>query len=186
MEKIILASGSPRRKQILEHAGLKFDIHPSSYEENLKDLNFSYGKIENLAYNKAMTVADEIKENAIIIGADTVVVLDNKILTKPHDREDAKRMLRSLSNIEHKVVTGVCVINKYTGSIKVTSVTTTVRFEDLSDKMIDDYIDTYKPYDKAGAYGIQELPPEFIKSVDGSLENVIGLCSKTVLNMIKE
>ena len=186
MEKIILASGSPRRKKILEDAGLNFEIHPSSYEESLKNLDFTYAKIENLAYNKAITVADEIKEKAIIIGADTVVVLNNKILTKPHDKEDAKKMLRSLSNTEHKVVTGICIINKYTETTKVTSVTTSVRFENLSDKMIDNYIDTYKPYDKAGAYGIQELPSGFIKSVDGSLENVIGLCSKTVINMIKE
>ena len=184
MKKIILASGSPRRREILKNAGLEFEIHPSGYEENLKDLNFSYGKIENLAFNKAEYVADELKENAIIIGADTVVVLNNKILTKPHDRDDALKMLHELSDVEHTVVTGICIINKYTNTTKVQSVTTKVRFEKLTDDMIINYVDNFRPFDKAGAYGIQELPPGFIKSVDGSLENVIGLCSKTVIDML--
>lgn len=186
MKKIILASGSPRRKEILKNAGLDFEVHPSSFEENLKDLKFSYTKIENLAYNKAEAVADKIQEDAIVIGADTVVVLNNCILTKPHDRNEAIKMLHELSGVEHVVVTGICIINKYTNTTKVKSVTTKVRFEDLSDEVITNYVDNFKPFDKAGAYGIQELPPGFVKSVDGSLENVIGLCSETVINMLKE
>ncbi len=184
MKKIVLASGSPRRREILKRAGLEFEIHPSNYEEVLDNHDFTPEKIEKLAYNKALDVANELDEKAVIIGADTVVVLNNEILTKPHDREDAFKMLKSLSGVEHHVVTGICVIDKYDDVTKIEAVTTTVEFENLTDEQINYYIDNYKPFDKAGAYGIQELPDGFVKRVDGSLENVIGLCSKTVLAML--
>ena len=185
MEKIILASGSPRRREILKRAGLEFEIHPSDYEEILDNHDFTPEKIEKLAFNKAVDVADKTKDDAIIIGADTVVVLNNKILTKPADRADAFNMLKSLSDVEHQVVTGICIINKYTNKICLEHVTTNVRFENLTDDMINYYIDNFKPFDKAGAYGIQELPDGYVKYVDGSFENVIGLCSKKVLEMLE-
>ena len=185
MKKIILASGSPRRRQLLKHAGLDFEVHPSDYEEELDNNIFTNEKIEKLAYNKAIDVADKYSEG-IIIGADTVVVLDNKILTKPRDRADAFVMLKSLSGVEHHVVTGICVIDKYTGETKIRHVTTTVEFENLTDDMINYYIDNFKPFDKAGAYGIQELPKGYVKSVSGSFENVIGLCTNTVIQMLNE
>jgi len=184
MKKIILASNSPRRKELLAKSGIEFAVHPSGYDEHIDNNNFSYAKIENIAYNKAIYVSDELKEDAVIIGADTVVVYNNKILTKPKDYDDAFNMLKTLSNVEHIVVTGLCVIDKYTNETKVNSVTTRVHFKELSDKMINDYITEYKPFDKAGGYGIQELPPEFIKYVDGSLENVIGLCTDTIKSML--
>ena len=184
MKKIILASGSPRRRDLLKKAGLEFEVHPSSYEEDLTSPDFTYAKIENLAYNKAITVADEIDDNAIIIGADTVVVLNNQILGKPHSREDAFNMLKSLSGVEHLVVTGICVIDKNINITNVQSVTTKVEFEQLSNEQINYYIYNFKPFDKAGAYGIQEMPEGYIKKVDGSLENVIGLCTKTTLDML--
>ena len=184
MKKIILASGTPRRREILKHAGLEFEIRPSDYEEVLDSLNFTFEKIKNLAFNKAKDIADKTKENAVIIGADTVVVLNNKILTKPHDRADAYLMLKSLSGVEHHVVTGICIIDKYNNNTKIKAVTTKVEFENLTDEQINYYIDNFKPFDKAGAYGIQELPKGYVKNVNGSLENVIGLCSKTVLEMI--
>jgi len=185
MEKIILASGSPRRKELLKRAGLNFEVCPSSYEEELSSPVFTYAKIENLAYNKAYAVADETVDNAVIIGADTVVVLDDIILGKPQSRQDAFNMLKSLSGKKHIVVTGICVINKYNNTTKVQSVTTTVEFENLTDEKINYYLDNFKPFDKAGSYGIQELPEGYVKSVEGSLENVIGLCTKTVLEMLK-
>lgn len=184
MKKIILASGSPRRREILKNAGLEFEIHPSSYDEVMADNIYTPEKIEELAYNKALAVAEEIQEEAVIIGADTVVVLNNIILTKPHDREDAFNMLHRLSDVEHHVVTGICVIDKYDNKTTIRHVTTTVRFEKLTDDMINYYIDNYKPFDKAGAYGIQELPKGWVHSVNGSLENVIGLCSKAVIEML--
>ncbi len=183
MKKIILASGSPRRRELLKKAGLTFEIHPSSYDEHLDSHIFSYKKIEELAYNKALAVKNELNEG-IIIGADTVVVHNNKILTKPTDREDAIRTLKELSGDKHSVVTGICVIDTYTKKTKIKSVTTIVEFENLSDEKIENYVDNYKPFDKAGAYGIQELPSGFVKNVDGSLENVIGLCTKTVIDML--
>ncbi|MCM1265480.1 MAG: Maf family protein, partial [Candidatus Gastranaerophilales bacterium] len=136
--------------------------------------------------NKALAVSKELDNNAIIIGADTVVVLNNQILTKPESHEDAINDLKALSNIEHNVVTSICIINKYTNTTKIESVTTKVHFSELTEDMINNYVDTCKPYDKAGAYGIQELPPNFLKYIDGSLENVIGLCTKTVLSMLKD
>lgn len=184
MKKIILASNSPRRKELLSNAGLAFDVIPSGYEETLDVNNFSYEQIENLAYNKALDVAKKL-EDCVVIGADTVVVLGNRILTKPVDRDNAIRDLRALSDVEHKVITSVCVIDNYVKTTDVKSVTTRVHFLELTEQMIVDYVDNFKPYDKAGAYGIQELPPEYIKYVDGSLENVIGIDTKTVLSMIK-
>lgn len=185
MKKIILASGSPRRRELLKNAGLDFEVHPSDYEEVLEDYVFTPEKIENLAYNKALDVANKYEEG-IIIGADTVVVLNNRILTKPKDRADAFVMLKSLSGVPHTVVTGICVIDKDTNKTKIKYVSTTVEFENLTDEQINFYIDNFKPFDKAGAYGIQEMPKGYIKSVDGSFENVIGLCTKTVLEMLKE
>lgn len=186
MKKIILASVSPRRKELLQHAGLEFEIVPSGYEETLDSNIFTPEKIENLAYNKALDVANKSDNNSVIIGADTVVVLNNKILTKPHDRKDAFVMLKSLSGVPHHVVTGICVIDKTTNKTKIRHVTTMVEFENLSDEMINYYIDNFKPFDKAGAYGIQEMPKGYIKNVDGSLENVIGLCTKTTIEMLND
>ena len=184
MKKIILASGSPRRREILKKAGLEFEIRPSDYEEVLDNHIFTPEKIEKLAYNKAFDIAEKTEEEAVIIGADTVVVLNNNILTKPKDREDAFNMLKSLSDIEHQVVTGICVIDKSSGKTIIEHVTTKVCFENLTDEMINYYIENFKPLDKAGAYGIQELPDGYVKYVDGSLENVIGICSKTVLEIL--
>lgn len=184
MKKIILASGSPRRRELLKNAGLVFEVRPSDYEEEIQTPDFTYTKIENLAYNKAISVADRLLEPAIVIGADTVVVLNNKILGKPNSKEDAYNMLESLSGVEHSVVTGICVVDKYSDNIKIQSVTTKVEFENLTESMINSYIDKYKPFDKAGAYGIQELPNGYVKNVTGSRENVIGLCTKTVLDML--
>ena len=135
--------------------------------------------------NKALYVANEYREPAIIIGADTVVVFDNIILTKPVNREDAFKTLKILSNNEHLVVTGMAVVDTYNNDSTVKSVTTKVTFNNLTDEMINYYIDNYKPFDKAGSYGIQELPNGFVKYVDGSFENVIGLCTETLKKMLK-
>ena len=180
MKRLILASASPRRREIFKKLNLDFDIIPSTYEEVLENHMFSYDKIENLAYNKALAVAKIIKEQALVVGADTVVVLDKTILGKPKDKEEAFLMLKSLSGREHFVVTSICVIDVPTMRKKITSTTSYVEFENLSDEMINSYIDNYKPFDKAGSYGIQELPQGFVKSVGGSFENIIGLCPKAL------
>lgn len=184
MKRLILASGSPRRKKILQNLGLDFEIIKSPYEEVLDNHDFSYEKIENLAYNKAFEVAKTINNVAIVIGADTVVVLDNKILGKPENKEEAYKMLKSLSNREHFVVTSICAIETPNMRKKIHSTTSYVTFNDLTDEMINKYIEEYSPLDKAGSYGIQELPQGFIKSTGGSFENIIGLCPKALLKTL--
>ena len=182
--KIILASASPRRKHILDEMGLDFEIIPSDYEETLETLDFSYEKIEDLAYNKAKAILRRVGTNSLILSADTVVVLDNKILGKPVDKQDAICMLTSLSGKRHSVVTSVCVIKN--GAKKVLSTTSYVEFEQLSDDLILNYIENYKPFDKAGSYGIQELPEGFVKTIEGSFYNIIGLCPNAVKQILSE
>ncbi len=179
MGKNILASSSPRRAEILKDKYV-FEIIPSPYEEVHTTTVFSYAYVENLAYNKAKAVVPLVKEESMIIGADTVVVLDGKILEKPHDSEDAKGMLRKLSNREHQVVTSIALINSKTGESVIKSTTSHVVFNYLTEEMIDYYVDNFKPLDKAGAYGIQELPEGYVKSYSGSLENIIGICPKAL------
>lgn len=185
-KKIILASSSPRRRDILEKMGLEYEIIPSAYEEYLETLDFSYEKIEGLAYNKAKSVLEKINCSqstthcSLILSADTVVVLDGKILGKPKNETDAFEMIKNLSRKKHSVVTSICVIDPKTSRHKVISTTSYVEFENLSDEQIKNYIETFKPLDKAGSYGIQELPEGFVKNIEGSFENIIGLCPESV------
>lgn len=184
MKKVILASGSPRRKEIFKTLNIDFEIIPSSYDEVMDDDLFNYKKIEKLAFNKALIVANSVKESALIVGADTVVVLENKILGKPKDRNDAYNMLKNLSGREHIVVTAICVIETPEMTTKIISTTSSVEFEELTDGMINQYIDDFKPFDKAGSYGIQELPEGFVKQINGSFENIVGLCPKALKNVL--
>lgn len=183
--KIILASSSPRRADILKKHNIEFEIIPSPYVEDHSRTDFSYDYIENLAYNKAKAVVPLVKEPSLIIGADTIVVLDGKILGKPNGYNDgAFEMLKSLSDKTHHVVTAIAVINSVTGDSRIKSTTSEVTFEQLTDEQIKFYIDKFKPFDKAGSYGIQEMPEGYIKSFTGDLENIIGISSKTLLSMI--
>lgn len=180
MGKNILASSSPRRAEILKNNKYVFEIMPSPYEELHTTTVFSYDYVENLAYNKAKTVVPLVEGDCNIIGADTVVVLAGKILEKPKDIADAKCMLKCLSGREHQVVTSIALINTATGKSVIKSTTSRVIFNELTDDMIDFYVENYKPLDKAGAYGIQELPEGYVKSYDGSLENIIGICPRAL------
>lgn len=204
--KLILASSSPRRKEILDKMNLEFEIVQSDYIENLENSKFSYEKIEELAFNKGKAVFDKLRnaqlstERLLILSADTVVVvvgkcfnafdceqnlLKGKILGKPKNEEDAFKMLKILSGKKHAVVTSVCVIDLQTAKRNILSTTSYVEFEELSDELIKDYIIKFKPLDKAGAYGIQELPNGFVKNIEGSFENIVGLCPKTVEKILK-
>ena len=187
MGKIILGSSSPRRADILKRRKLDFEIIPSSYVEPHDKTDFSYDFVESLAYNKALSVAKGVKgvnEKAHIIGADTIVVVDNKILGKPKDKEEAYEMLKMLSGRTHFVVTAVAVVEAPSLEYKIKSTTTYVTFEELTDEQIEYYIENFKPFDKAGSYGIQELPEGFVKKVEGPLDNVIGLPSETLLELL--
>ena len=176
MTKLILASGSPRRKQIISDMGLNFEVIKSPFEEEFDHEHFTYEAIEKLAYGKAEAVCNLLTDEYLVIGADTVVVLNDKVLGKPNDFDDAKSMLEQLSGKKHFVVTSICVMNSKTNIFKISSTTSYVEFNVLSDNLIVDYINNFKPYDKAGSYGIQELPKAFVKNIDGSFENIIGLC----------
>ena len=182
--KIILASSSPRRADILKKHNIEFKIIPSPYVEDHSRTDFSYDFIENLAYNKAKAVVPLVKEPSTIIAADTIVVLDGKILGKPDGYDGAFEMLKSLSGKTHHVVSAIVVMDSDTQNYKKQSTTSEVTFENLTDEQIKYYIDNFKPFDKAGSYGIQEMPKGYIKSYTGDLENIIGISSKTLLEMI--
>ena len=182
--KIILASSSPRRADILKKHNIEFKIIPSPYVEDHSRTDFSYDFIENLAYNKAKAVVPLVNEQSLIVGADTIVVLDGKILGKPNGYDGAFEMLKNLSGKTHHVVTAIVVMDSDTQNYKKQSTTSEVTFENLTDEQIKYYIDNFKPFDKAGSYGIQEMPKGYIKSYTGDLENIIGISSKTLLEMI--
>lgn len=186
--KLILASNSPRRKQILIDMGLEFEVIPSNYDEKLLDDIFSYEKIEDLATQKCLDVVRRVKDGETVLAADTVVVLHNKILGKPHSKQEAFEMLKSLSGVTHSVVTSVCAINTKTNRAALLSTTSYVRFTEWTDEMIHCYIDEFNPLDKAGSYGIQELPKNYLDKFEGSFENIVGLAPESVravLNQIK-
>ncbi len=184
MGKIILGSSSPRRADILKKLKLDFEIIPSSYVEPHDRTDFSYEFVESLAYNKALSVAKGVNEKAQVIGADTIVVIDNKILGKPADKNQAYEMLKMLSGRTHFVVTSIAVVKAPSLEYKIKSTTTYVTFEELTEEQIAYYIESFKPFDKAGSYGIQELPDGFVKNVEGPLDNVIGLPSETLLELL--
>ena len=184
--KIILASNSPRRKKILTDLGLDFEVMPSNYEEKLETDTFSYDLIEDLATQKACDVVRRVGHDEIVLGADTVVVLHNKILGKPKDKEDACNMLRELSGNTHMVVTSLCGINTKTNRAALLSTTSYVRFKELSDELIHYYIDEFNPLDKAGSYGIQELPDGILDKYEGSFENIVGLAPEAVTVVLEQ
>jgi len=189
MVKLILASNSPRRKKIITDMGMEFEIIPSNYDEKIESDDFSYDKIEDIATQKCLDVVRRIRnkdypklkeEGALVFSADTVVVLHNKILGKPHTKENAYKMLKELSGETHMVVTSCCGINTRTNRAVTLSTTSYVRFTKWTDNMINDYIDKYSPLDKAGSYGIQELPEGYLDKYEGSFENIVGLSPDSV------
>lgn len=185
MEKYILASTSPRRREILKNIGIVFDVCSPLYEEVTENKSFSYEFIEMLARKKGESIKSIVDKNVFIISADTIVTLDNKILGKPKDYQEAYSMLELLSGNTHNVVTSVCIINTKNNELLVESETSEVTFNKLSKEDINSYINNFLPYDKAGSYGIQELPKNFIKEIKGEYDNIVGLPSKKLLSMLK-
>jgi len=170
---VILASASPRRKELLALAGLNFDVLASGVEEALPP---GFRPPEQCAERLAAMKADDVARrhpDALVIGADTIVVIDGQILGKPKDTTDAARMLRLLSGREHRVVTGVCL--RMRDARRVFSQETRVRFYPLCDDEIEAYIQTGEPMDKAGAYGIQGRGALLVESIAGDYFNVMGL-----------
>lgn len=173
--RIILGSASPRRKQLLSLIISDFTVLVSDIEEIITETNPAFAAVE-LAEQKATTVCSllDCKEEALVIGADTIVFTD-RILGKPANEEEAVQMLRSLSGITHSVVTGVCVKSNRTGVQESFYSETKVEFIKLSEEEIQRYVKSGEPLDKAGAYGIQGVAARFIKSINGCYYNVVGL-----------
>ena len=166
--------------------GLKFEVMPSNYDEKLPDNIFSYEKIEDLATQKCLDVVRRVDNNSLVFAADTVVVFQNRILGKPHSKEEAFEMLKSLSGNTHSVVTASCGINTKTNRAALLSTTSYVRFTQWTDDMIQYYIDNFHPLDKAGSYGIQELPPNYLDKFEGSFENIVGLAPEAVEAILQQ
>lgn len=175
MEKIILASQSPRRRELMEMLGLPFEVMVSEAEEKITGTDPAV-VTEELSARKAAAVAAEIQEG-IVIGADTVVALQGRILGKPADRAGAEAMIRSLQGQSHMVYTGVTLIRKRDGHTKARTFSegTRVHVAAMSDSEIQAYLDTDEPYDKAGAYGIQGIFGKHIAGIEGDFYNVVGL-----------
>ena len=186
-KKILLASQSPRRHSLIKKLNIDFETTTPTFEEKLESDDYSDEKIKSLSFQKALSVAQATSDpNYLIISADTVVVSKNKILGKPKDETHAKEMLRELSNKKHFVVTAITVYDNENHKEYTDIVKTYVTFCDLSNELIEKYVAEKKPLDKAGSYGIQEIGPEFIKSVNGDLENVIGLPTKALKTLLKK
>lgn len=185
MERIILASKSPRRKQLLEWAEIPFDVIVKETDE-LYPADLSIEKIPvYIARNKALAVKEELSHDRIILAADTVVVLANEIIGKPKHRAEAIKILTKLSGQKHLVITGVVILN---GEEEISFADVTdVYFHPLTEEQIAFYIDKYKPYDKAGAYAIQEwIGVVGIKSVNGDFYNVMGLPVSRVVQELRK
>ncbi len=186
MKKIILASTSPRRIEILKSLGFAFDIISPNYDEKIVGLKFSYEAIENIALNKAISIKNMITEPALIISADTVVIAGNDVLGKPINKEQALIMLEKLNNDIHKVVTSIAIIDTQSTKQYVESTTSEVCFSNISKENLINYIEKYNPLDKAGSYGIQELPEYFVKEIIGDFDNIVGLPTRTLTKMINK
>ena len=172
MSDFILASASPRRKEILGNAGFSFDIIVSDADENIGERLSPEEAVEELAKRKALSVWENNKDS-VVFGCDTVVAVDGRILGKPEDDMEAFNMLRSLSGKIHTVSTGVCICSKY--RTEVFSNTTQVEFYELSDETIRSYIESGEGRDKAGSYGIQGYGCVLVKEIKGDYFSVMGL-----------
>ncbi|NOQ68159.1 septum formation inhibitor Maf [Patescibacteria group bacterium] len=172
--KIILASGSPQRKKLLETIGLDFEIEKSNYKEDMSEKMPAHKLAQKLALGKAQDVAQKHK-NAIIIGADSFVVLGKEFLGKPHTPQKAKEMLKKISGKKHRLITGIAIIDTKKNKIFTDYEITEVWIKKLTDREIKNYIKTGEPLDKAGSYAIQKLGCILIEKINGGYTNVVGL-----------
>ncbi|HKJ04778.1 MAG TPA: Maf family protein [Geopsychrobacteraceae bacterium] len=175
-DNIILASASPRRKELLEQIGLKFQVVPSTAEESVLAGETPEEHVVRLSIDKASEVAARKDiDGRWFIGSDTIVLCNQQILGKPDDRQHAAEMLRLLSGREHRVLSGYAIIDRQTGEQRAEAVSTKVCFRELTDAEIARYIASDEPSDKAGAYAIQGMGVCFVAGIEGSYTNVVGL-----------
>lgn len=185
MQNIILASTSPRRKELLEKTGLRFTIVVSDYEEDMTLALAPHDLAKHLSKGKADVVAQDHKDS-IIIAADTFVVFGDKILGKPHTPKKSKEMLAMLSGNTHSIITGFTIVDTQTQKIASHTTETKVHFRKLTTEEIDAYVATGEPLDKAGAYGIQGLGNVLVDKIEGSFSNVMGLPVEEVMVVLKD
>lgn len=184
---IVLASASPRRKELLSRLTKDFKIIVSNFDESSVKYDGNVCEyVSTLALNKAMDVLEGITSDSVIIGCDTIVFYNNKILGKPKDKDEAFSMLKMLSNKVHYVYSSIALINSKTKATKVECICTEVKFMRLTEDMINDYINTGEPLDKAGAYGIQDKGALFVEQINGCYYNVVGLSINRLYSMLKE
>lgn len=183
--RLILASSSPRRRELLRQAGFEFEVRPSSVEEARAPGETPEEFARRAAHDKAREVSTSVAQDILVLGADTVVVANHEILGKPFAPEDAGRMLRLLSGAAHRVITGVCLVRAPNHVEALAHETTFVTFRSLDEDEIQSYLASGEPFDKAGAYGIQGLASKFVTRVEGCYFNVVGLPVALVYNLLK-
>ena len=180
---LILASGSPRRAELLRQAGIRFEVSAPDVDETLYPGEAPEAYVRRLAAAKARHVAAS-HPGRLVLGADTTVVVDGEVLGKPRDAADATRMLGQLSGRSHLVLTGVCLIGP-AGETRIEAAVTTVEFRPLENAEIAGYVDSGEPMDKAGAYAIQGGAAGFVTRLDGEYSNVVGLPVALILGMCR-
>jgi septum formation protein len=184
--KLILASQSPRRRDLLKQAGLEFSVIPSSFDENSVAMSAPESYVKRLAECKAADISEKYPDSWVI-GADTIVLIGDEVLGKPASKTEARAMLKRLSGKTHRVFTGYCICCKIKDRTFSETIQTDVLFKNLSEQEIEWYSRTNEPYDKAGAYAIQGLGTLLVKSINGSYTNVVGLPICEILDfLIKE
>jgi len=181
--KLILASRSPRRRDLLAQAGIEFSVIPSSFDENTVKLCAPDVYVRQLAESKAGDISEQYPASWVI-GADTIVFIDGTILGKPDSKSEARTMLKNLSGKTHQVLTGYCVCCQRIDAFFSDAVKTDVRFKRLTEKEIDWYINSGEPFGKAGAYAIQGIGAFLVKRIDGSYTNVVGLPVCEVIELL--
>ena len=184
--RLILASASPRRRELLRLAGFDFEARPSGIEEKRRGGESGEEFALRAAREKALQVAASAPSESLVLGADTVVIVNGEVLGKPAGPDDAARMLRLLSGVTHRVITGVCLVRAPDRIEVLTPSVTLVTFRRLDEQEIREYVSSGEPLDKAGAYGIQGLASKFVTRIEGCYFNVVGLPVTLVYELIRE
>ena len=185
MKKIVLASASPRRKELLEQMGLQFEVDPAGYDEGKTSASEPHEMARELSLGKARAAARKHR-NALIIAADTFVVLGDRMFGKPHTNAQAREMLRALNGRTHSVITGFTVLDTENGKVMSRSVETRVHVRKLTLGEIDSYVRTKEPLDKAGGYAIQGLGAVLVDRIEGDFSNVVGLPLSALAESLRE
>ena len=183
--EIILASASPRRREILKNTKLKFEVQKSDIEEVFLENESPESMVVRLAYEKAFDVVENNRDK-LVIGADTIVVLGDEVLGKPKDEEEAFDMIQKLSNKTHRVITGISLIHLKKGIVVNDYQISYVTFKDLSEDSIKDYINTKESLDKAGGYGIQGYGALLVDSIQGDYFNIVGLPISKLSDLLRD